>query len=247
MSAFKRIKGEAAEKGGQEALSNLAKEHGFDSVEAMQEALKGGGKPQRKPRATPRKPKPAEPTPAATPPGEGDTPEGAGLATAEEIRLMQRDMRLMQKRQEKMSRENAELSKRLEEARSLTARMQGERDSIEAEMHIREVAAQKGIVDLDYAIRLMTREQAGKTEEELKEFNIPEFFDSLRTSRPYLFGERTVPVTTGNGAGAGTNGSPPNPAAAAGATAEGGKVDARKLSNQEYQELLKSRGLNPAF
>jgi hypothetical protein len=117
-----------------------------------------------------------------------------------------------------------------------------ERDAIEAEMIVRETAARKGIKDVDYALRLVTRELAGKTDEDVAKFDEAKFFDGLRETHPYLFGETTKPVTTGNGAGAAPP--TPTPGAAQQSAAQGSQADARKMDQKQYQDHLRARGLS---
>jgi hypothetical protein len=118
--------------------------------------------------------------------------------------------------------------------------LQRQLDAKEAEMELREAAITRGIKDSDYAIRLLTRSLEGKTEEELAKFDHGKFFDDLRGTHPYLFGEVVKPATTGTGAGAPAA---PKPADAAAADAQNGRTDATKMTAEEYRAHLAKRGL----
>lgn len=242
-SAFRRIKDEAKQKG----LEELAQANGYESVDAMQEALKGGGK--RKPSQARRRPAVSRKRPAAAAApadtGNGDGDADAGMAS-EEYRQVQRDMRLMQKRLDKQSAANVDLSQQVKKSNALNRRFKAERQAAEAEMLVREAAARVGVRDIDYAMRLMTRDLQGKSEKDLAEFSEEGFFSGLREGHPYLFGEVSRPATTGNGAGA-AQGSPPNPGAAQQGAAQGGKVDVRTMSQEDYRKHLASRGLNASM
>lgn len=151
-------------------------------------------------------------------------------------------MRLMQKRLDKQSNANVSLTQQVKKQTSLNRRLKSERHAVEAEMLVREAAARVGVRDVDYAMRLMTRHLSGKTEEEMAKFSEQKYFEGLRTEHSYLFGEVSQPANTGNGAGT-AQGSPPSPGAAQQGAASGGAVDARKMSQEEYQKHLQARGL----
>jgi hypothetical protein len=109
-------------------------------------------------------------------------------------------------------------------------------------MALREAAAVNGVRDIDYSLRLLQRELEGKDEQALAAFDEGAFFTGLRKTHPYLFGEVTVAATTGTGVG----NAPTAPKAGTVTQAQGaaGKSDARSLSSDEFQKLLRSRGLS---
>jgi hypothetical protein len=111
-------------------------------------------------------------------------------------------------------------------------------------MALRETAVVKGVRDVDYALRLLQRELEGKDEQALATFDEGKFFENLRASHPYLYGETVVPATTGTGVGA----APSAPKAGAVQAAQGaaGNKDARSLSQDEFQKLLRARGFSSA-
>lgn len=138
--------------------------------------------------------------------------------------------------------ENEDLKRRLrasEEGRKEALKLADSRD---AEMELRTAALMAGIKDPEFAIRLLTRELQGKTEEDLAKFDEGKFFEGLRSTRPYLFGEVVKPATTGNGAG----GAPPTPKPgdATQGNVQANQVDARKMSKEEFMKHLQARGLS---
>jgi hypothetical protein len=214
-SAYKRLKDEAREKGRKEALSSFAKDAGFTTVEDLQRALTGFKNP------APPNPEAASPAPEpATPPKSSN---------------------------DKWDRERVHLQRQIDDlGRRVKTETEGRRelqrqlDAKEAEMELREAAVMSGIKDPDYAIRLLTRSLESKSEEELAKFDHGKFFGDLRSSHPYLFGEVVKPATTGTGAGAPAA---PKPGEAVVQNVQNGKVDATKLSPEEYRALLAKRGL----
>jgi hypothetical protein len=215
-SAYKRLKDEAREKGRKEALSSFAKDSGFTTVEDLQRALTGFKNPQ-----TPT-------TPEAKPPAQAPEPapkSGSDKWDRERVQLQ---------------RQIDDLGRRVKTETEGRKEIQRQLDAKEAEMELREAAVIVGIKDPDYAIRLLTRSLESKSEEELAKFDHGKYFADLRTSHPYLFGEVVKPATTGTGAGAPAA---PKPGEVAAAAVQNGKVDATKLSPEEYRALLAKRGL----
>ena len=241
-SAFKRLKEEQREKGRKEgrqsALEEFARDHGFESVDAMQaafkrreERLKGKGS-----NGTPTKKRRAKPAPVA----EADPADGA--ADDGDAKRQAREYRRLERRLAESDGKAEELAARMQREAAKRKRAERDRDALEAEMAVRVAAAQVGIRDPDYAMRLLSKELHGKGEDDLKQFDEVKYFEGLRETHPYLFGEVSRPATTGNGAG--TAPSAPNPGAAQAGAAQGGKVDARQMSREDYLKHLQSRGLS---
>jgi len=88
---------------------------------------------------------------------------------------------------------------------------------------------------------------AGKTEEELSKFDRKAFFDGIRKDRPYLFGERVQPATTGTNGAAADGSDPKTPAAGAPVVevAKEQRFDAMKAKPEEVQARMNKLGLNP--
>lgn len=259
--AFKRIKDKSRAKGRQEGLEEFAREQGFNSVEEMQAALKGGGtsspragrnRSKRRRRAN-RSDRASGATAAQgsdmqngngqqDPAPNGADGAGDGEAQALDIQQIRRDMRRMERKLERAEAKNTDLSKVARRETNSRKKLRQERDALAAEMIVRETAVRSGINDVDYAIRLLTRHLDGKSVEDLEGFDEAKFFGNLKDDHAYLFGQRSQPATTGNSAG--DSPSTPAPGAVQGGTAQGGQVDARKMNDQEFRAHLKSRGLS---
>jgi hypothetical protein len=221
-----QIKLEQRERGKREAMGDLEakfKAAGFTSIDealASMAALRSGGGSQQKSQQT-------------------ETPPQAPSADAQ-----QAASRNAKKEYERLQRERQEYQKRYAQEQAQRRRLQRQLEAKEAEMALRESAVVKGVKDIDYALRLLQRDLEGKSEAELEAYDEGVFFDKLRGSHPYLFGETVVPASTGTG----TNGAPPAPKASTIQQAQGqaGNLDARTLSKQEFDKLLRARGLNLA-
>lgn len=222
-STFKKLKEEAYARGQQEAREHMAKEAGFSTYEEMQEALKGLRAPSTAP---------APAAPAV--PAQG---EPATAAERERLRKEGKDLRQLERTITERDRYARLYGDASREAKSAKAAV----DELRAEMHLRTLAAQSGIKEIDFAMHLFSKTVDGLKPEEAEKFNESEYFLGLRKSHPYLFGETVQPATTGTGAGAPAA---PAPGAAAGGAAAGAKTDARTMSREEFQKLLRSRGLN---
>lgn len=241
-SAMKRIKQEAEERGQKRAREAMAKEFGFSTFAAMQEhfahkparAQEQDDQPEREERrGNDRNEQRAN----------GEQRNGQQNSRAE-----RREQGRWEREKERLQREKDALARRMtQEARQRKA-LQAALDAKDAEMSLREVAVKTGIRDVDYAVRLLTRHLEGMSEEEIskldggKGFDEGKFFEGLRGTHPYLFGEVTKPATTGTGAGNAPP--PPKPGAAAQAQQQGNQVDAKKMSREEFQEHLRKRGLS---
>ena len=148
------------------------------------------------------------------------------------------------KQLQKLQRERERLAKQFAAEQAQRRKLQRTLEAKEAEFALRETAVGKGVRDVDYAVRLIQRELEGKDEKALAAFDETKFFDGLRQSHPYLFGETVVPATTGTGVGA----APAAPKAGSVQAAQGaaGKMDARQMSQDEFQKLMRSRGFSPS-
>lgn len=146
------------------------------------------------------------------------------------------------KQLQKLQRERERLAKQFAAEQAQRRKLQRTLEAKEAEFALRETAVGKGVRDVDYALRLIQRELEGKDERGLAAFDEAKFFDGLRQSHPYLFGETVVPATTGTGVGA----APAAPKAGNVQAAQGaaGKTDARSMSQDEFQKLMRARGFS---
>jgi hypothetical protein len=143
---------------------------------------------------------------------------------------------------ERLYREKLKLQAKLEREALRRRELQRELDAREAEMGLRQSAALAGVRDIDYAITLLERHISGKDESALADFDERAYFNQLRSSHPYLFGETVVAATTGNAAAAAPKAPAPN--AVTQQTVSAQSVDARKMNREEYTALLRSRGLS---
>jgi hypothetical protein len=246
---FKRIKDEARDKGRAQALADLdakAKSAGFESMDdALKKWAELSKKPQTQSPARPSPTQPKEPQPMPKPGNSPPKPQNEDALRRENLRAQ--DDKTKMRKQWRQSE-----AKRRELERALAAK--------QAEMGLREEMFQAGVRDVDYAVRLLTRELEGKTQEEIAKYDRPAFYGKLRTDKPYLFGESVAPATTGvdpakaagnsqggAGGGAGANGAPATPAPGAATAGEAGKnkFDAMKAKPEEVQQRLRELGLNP--
>jgi hypothetical protein len=142
---------------------------------------------------------------------------------------------------ERKAREAERRSRLHEERRRKDAERRAE--ALEAEMAIREQAITAGVKDVDYGVSLLRRSIEGRTADELRGFDEVKFFEELRTEKPYLFGSRDVPATTGTG-GRGDQPQAPKPGHTLNGQAAAGKVDARNMNDKEFNEHMAKRGLS---
>ncbi len=235
-SAFSRIKDEERAKGREEAQAALAKAAGFETTQDFVQALAG-----LKNRPPPQQEAP-QPPPARTQPA---PVQANGTAQDEALaqKNAQREAARAQRQQETTLRELQTATQRASEAERRAKSLQEALDSKEAEMALREEAVATGVKDVDYTLRLLTRELEGKTDQEMAQFDQRAFFEGLRKTKPYLFGESVHPATTGTGTS--TTPGAPRPAAVQAQAAANGRIDATKMSPADYIELLRKRGLNP--
>lgn len=166
-------------------------------------------------------------------------PKDADRARVEQIRT-EEDRKTMRKQWRSENRRRREL--------------EAELSAKDAEIGLREECYRAGVKDVDYVIRLLTRELQGKTQEEITAYDRSKFYEATRKDKPYLFGETVVAATTGTGGevkAEGQGGSPANapaspaPGAVAAKAADEKKFDARTAKPEEVQQRLRELGLNP--
>jgi hypothetical protein len=240
-SDFKKIKDEAKDKGRREAfdeLDGIAREAGYSSYKEFMQAHKKIAAPTPAAPIPPKEvtvmPKQPDPKPPVT-----AKPAAAARATAA-VADERGKMRKQWRREEKLRRET-----------------QRQLDAKEAEMGLREEIYKLGVTDVDYALHLLKQEMrvvsnrataaGGDPVAELGKLDRKAFFDGVRKDRPYLFGERVQPATTGTN-GAKPDGSDPKAPPAGQPVVEGAKAqqfDAKSATPQQVQDRLKALGLNP--
>jgi len=232
--AFAKLKEEQRQRGKREAISELDdkfKAAGFasleDAIAALAETRKAvSAKTETAPKPAP---KAVEPAPVAD----------------EEVQItaQPKDAGQADKQMQQLLREREKLAKQFAAEQAQRRKLQRQLEAKEAEFALRETAVGKGVKDVDYAVRLVQRELTGKNEQQMAAFDEAKFFDGLRQTHPYLFGEMVVPATTGTGVGA----APSAPTAASVQVAQGaaGKFDARAASREDFYKALRARGLTP--
>ncbi len=237
-SDFKRIKDESRARGRREALDELditARAAGFASHEDALRALAELKKSPPRPAVT-TAPPPKEPSAMPNPKPPVAKPNDEAVLRKEAMRAQ--DDKLKMRKQW-----------RVEERRRRD--LQAALDAKDAEMGLREELYRAGVKDVDYTLRLLTRQLEGKTQEEIAKFDRNAFYTTLRTDKPYLFGETVVPANTGTDASTKTTGQPgaapatPAPGSVAVTEADKTKFDARTAKPEEVQARLRSLGLNP--
>lgn len=233
---------------------SLAKELGYNSVEEMKAAAarstrSGARTPDRgapPSRRDDRRPAP----PAARTARPAEEPESRPAPTGKQLsqREIDRIARERAELEEKNRRLGRDKARREKEARELRREL----DAKEAEMELKISAIQIGITDPDYALVLLKRHLSGRPSEELAAFNERSFFAGLRKTHPILFNEATAPANTGTGGSATedrTETKPGAPGPKTNTAPQGngaGALDARRMTTEELNKLLQSRGLqNP--
>jgi hypothetical protein len=220
MSKIKATERERGRKEAQDAQNAQARDLGFVDFEDMKTHA------QRARAAQPPVQRPNEVTPPPAPPA-----RTAPTASPEHEQTL---ARLLDERKVVNKNLAREEKKRQQLERQLEAQ--------EAESALRIAAIRAGVEDVDYALELCRRDMEDKTEAELVEFDENSFFAiGLRETHPYLYGVVDVPATTGN---AGANAAPPPGTTQVQPEQPGnGAIDAKKMTREEYNDLLRKKGL----
>ncbi len=230
--AYKRIKDAALKKGeraAQVALEDRARAAGFASVDAMFAML-----PQLQ--QSNRAGTTAAP-PAATP-SQGAVNADAEIDTdATGKKLNYREQRKYELQVKRLKEEREEAKEARLKAERRLRQIESERETAAAEAQIRMAVTRQGASDVDYVAALYLKEARAE------KFDEGKFFTDLRASRPYLFGEARQPVSTGTDGGAPPA---PSPGVVSSQQAQSGRVDARKMSPEEWRAYNQKRGINLA-
>jgi hypothetical protein len=230
-AALGKLKAEQRERGRREATTELeskVKAAGFDSLEDMLAAvaaLKAAPKEQPQPHDDEQAAQRAQPQ-------QTQKRQEQKMADTEQAELA------------RLQKEREEFARKFAQEQSARRRLERESEALKAEMSLKEAAFGKGVKDVDYALNLLQRNLQGKSDAELEAFDEGKFFDDLRGSHPYLFGITERPATTGTGASS-------NPAATVTAAhqqaGQNSIKDARSMSREEFDKLLRARNLNVAI
>lgn len=242
-SAFGKLKEEQRQRGKREAMTELEAKFKAAGFSSLDDAIAAMAAVKANTAKTEAKSAPAnKPAPAAKPVAKAVETEVVADEEVQETAQPQTPA-TADKQMQRILREREKLAKQFAAEQAQRRKLQRQLEAKEAEFALRETAVGKGVKDVDYAVRLVQRELTGKTQEQLKTFDEVKFFDNLRQTHPYLFGEMVVPATTGTGVGA----APAAPKAGNVQVAQGaaGKFDARTASTEDYYRALRARGLTP--
>lgn len=235
-NGFAELKKSEREKGRKAALEQLAKDNGFKTVEELLMAM-------------PRLRQAGDPAPQPAPKnGTGNQPPKQG-GTRLPDSFSDKDVKRWQRENEQLRVKNEQLAKDAQVSRRRVRSLSQQINDLEVTSSLKDIAVSCGITEVDFAIDLLKKDARkqtiGKTDEEaskiLDAYDEVSFFNGLRESRPYLFGEVKRPATTGTGA----SGEPAAPSAsdAKKAEAQRGKVDVSKMTRDEYEAYKRSLGL----
>lgn len=249
-SEFRKLKDKAHQKGFDAATAEFvskAKEAGFKSIEeAFNEVAQMKARLEELESQEPVHEEPTMTKPKNSNKRNGRTrqsaPQNGERKTSTRSNGKRNDSRY-EKEIARLSRDKTKATEKWRREERKRKELQRKLDAQSAEMELRQVAVQQGCKDVDYAIRLLTREAAKKSPEERAEFDEVEFFKGLKQSKPYLFGEEKVPATTGTGAG--SEDTPPEPKPGDVSTSAAGtqQFDARTATPDEVKARLKQLGL----
>lgn len=239
-NALGRIKNEARERGKKEAWNELeaqAKAAGYTSLAEAIGALKGVASTRQPEQRQPKQQKNRNQE-TNSEPRQAQNKHGGG------------NDRNWNKERDKFSRILDQERRARQDAARKARELQRQLDATQARADLEKAAIQCGVKDIDYAVSLLLRNLEGKDAESLAQFDEAKFFEGLRGSHPYLFGETVKLANTGTAGGA----PPPSPKPGQVAAAPvPGAVDpmARdehghlKMSQQQFHERLRKMGLNP--
>jgi hypothetical protein len=137
------------------------------------------------------------PTPAAAPalaPVVAEAPAPAPKVNT----YAEAELRKATRERERLTAELAAEKARADQEVKRTKKMAKKMEAMEVDQELREVAISTGVKDVDYAMSLLQRELAAQTDEQLTTFDDKAYFNQLRETHGYLFGEKQELATTGN-------------------------------------------------
>lgn len=225
-----KIRKEERDKGAKRALKEMtdrAKALGFDSLEAMEKAATRPAPKHSRPQARPAAPgTTATAAPAATAAAPASrAPSSTSQWERERIRL--------ENERNAARRQTALAEKKRREALSTN-------DSLRAEMALREAALRAGVEDTEYALHLLRQHLGTLSPADMQSFDENGFFAGLKKTRPHLFNVQQQPANTSPVAAP-----PPKQVLPTAVVPEtgGGGLDATKLTREQYEEVLRKRGI----
>lgn len=200
-AAFKALKQKAEEKGRKAAMEDISKElagTGFTSLgealRAVKEMQASALRTQQTAAPTPAPVAPVAPAPVA-PPVPAPTPQQAAPEREKQVSL-EAELRRANKERERLAQALAEEKARSEKENRRSKQLSKKVEAMEVDNELREAAIKTGVVDVDYAMTLLQRDLASKTEAQLASFDEKQYFNGLRNTHGYLFGERSEPANT---------------------------------------------------
>ena len=239
-NAMKKVREQARLQGRkkmQAELDETARGLGYKSHEDMVAKIRQQ-QGQRRSRDS-RRPKQQQQQPRRTQAVDPKNDAGQQPESPRQITRLQNQLAQGIEERKRINRQRANEERRRKDAERL---LEAER----AEGKLRVAAVRAGVHEVDFAIHLLRKEISGKDATELEGFDEDKFFrEELRKRAPYLYEVETRPADTSTQEDVteGKGEPKPGPRGAAPANGENGPVDVRKLSQEEYQEYLRKRGL----
>ena len=209
-----------------EELDREAQTKGFASHADMISFVETMRKGQQQP---PKQPQGSQPPASSAPPTPPRNPN---------------DRKAMQQYERDLERARQEAKKAndlIAQANRRARKAEQKAEAAETRAVLERMAFEVGIKNVGYAIHLLTQRCEGMTDAELEAFDERKFFEGLRATDAYLFGETVVPATTGTG-GARPQATVP-PAHAAGKAAADGQIDMRTASPQDVAAFKRKMGI----
>ena len=257
--AMAQIIKNATEKGQRNAIKAHAKQLGYKDAADMNAALQRATQQQAQPvQETPKPAQPVTAQPVAVAPKPQTQERGDMSRKDKDKRNAQpaqnaADVRAI----EQFKREKEDLKRKFDTERRRNDFLREQIEATKAEAQLKVTAVQAGISDPDYALHLLHGELAGKTADEIAQFDENVYFKGLKKSRPHLFTASAVaepvaevaperaprePATTGTG---GDGQAQPRTADAQRSAAGAKKFDAMKATPQEIDDYMRQRGITP--
>lgn len=236
-SAMKRIKDEAAQAAltaRQQELDADAQELGYKDHAAFIQAQKDA-KAAAKAVTTQQ---PAEPAKSET----KDAKD-----SGDRLKALEEENTSLKKQLETTLEEKKRLNRQHNRQQRELTKLRDELTNSQTEAELKLAAQAAGVIDTDYAVSVYMRAIQKMSEEELKGMDETKFFsETMRKTHPHLYSAVEKPISTGPKSDpnvrtpAGGGGDPPKSTN----TDNNGKVDARTLSPQDFQSLLRKHGLS---
>jgi hypothetical protein len=142
-----------------------------------------------------------------------------------------------------LERDRQQLQKQLADEAQRRKKAERRASAAEARANLERIAAGCGVKRIGQAIYLFEEAQRGKTVEELERIDEAKFFEGLRQSDPYLFGEAVIPATTGTTSSPPGARTPPRPAETSTAAGEAGNIDAMAMTDEQFSAHQRKRGI----